>query len=340
MPQKKRGKLSRKKIAGIAVACVAVAVAIAIIITNIFIPVKYLTSYMVFSDNKNTAGQMRVNFLDVGNGDCTVVELPDGKTLLIDGGDGTYTHNLKVLKELNSRKICNIDYLVCSSVENGSCGGLAEILTYKTVGRIFAPYCPVTYISEGYRTFCEKLAKENKNVEICEYGAGVFDDGADYRFCFLSPDAHLAEGGEYEALINNPTDRNIRNASAVIWIEYGGVGFLLLGGTSRSVQSKILKNLELADIEIGGRVIDIKGCDVLKLSDHGSEEGAYAPLSDYLSPKEAVISVGKNGMGYPSLAALANAQNCVGRNIYRTDECGTVTFIVRDGSYEIVKEKK
>lgn len=340
MSQKKRRKSYKIRIVSIITVAVVFAVILSLVITNLFIPVKYLFSYLIFSANLNPAGQMRVNFVDVGNSDCTLVELPDGKVLLIDGGDGTYSHNLKLFKELNSRGVDKIDYLVLSSVENGAAGGLAEILAYKTVDRIFAPYCPITYISDGYKNFCEKLEKDGRAVEICEYGAGVFNDEAGYYFCFLSPDIHTAEGGEYDGFLKNPSTENIKNASAVIWLEYDGVAFMFLGGTSRAVQKKILKNAELGAMEINGRTIDLTSCTVLKLSDHGSAEGAFAPLSDFLSPKAAIISVGENGTGCPSLAALSNAQNAVGSQIYRTDECGTVTITVNGGNYEISKEKQ
>ena len=195
MPQKKNHKLSRNKIIAIVIAGLALIAAISILIVNAFIPVKYLSSYFV-SKKSNEVGQLRLNFVDVGNCDCTIIELPDGKVLLIDGGDGTYSHNIKIFKELNRRKIDKIDYLVCSSVENSVCGGLAEILKYKSVDRIFAPYCPVTYMSKGYKYFYDSLKELGKEPTYCEYGIGVIGEG--YSFCFLSPDSHLYEGGEYD----------------------------------------------------------------------------------------------------------------------------------------------
>ncbi len=339
MPQKKKRKLSRSQLTAIVTAGIGLFIAIVIIVLNVFIPVKYLSSYLV-SKNVNEVGQMRVNFLDVGNGDCTVAELPDGKILLIDGGDGTYSHNLKVFKELNSRGIDKIDYLICSSVENEACGGLSEILKYKQVDKIFAPYCPLKYVSEGYESFCEEVERLEKKVTFCEYGIGVFDEESGYSFCFLSPDTHLSDDGEYQALLKDPTAENIKNASAVIRLEYEGVSFLFLGSTGQAVQKKLISDYNFADIEIGGHKIDLTDCDVLKMSDHGSTEGAYAPFLDLISPHTAIISVGENGRGCPTLAALANAQNYVGDSLYRTDELGTVTVEVKDGNYEIFKEKK
>lgn len=337
MPQKKKRRLSRKHIILIVTAGILLVAAISIIILNSFIPVKYLSSFFVLG-KPNEEGQLRVNFVDVGNGDCTIIELPDGKVLMIDGGDGTYPRNAEILKELNSRKIDKIDYLICSSVENGSCGGLAEILNYKSADKIFAPYCPVTYISDGFKSFSDAVKKQGKDVSYCEYGVGV--EGEGYTFCFLSPDSHLYEDGEYGKLLNSPTEQNIKNASAVIWLECGGVNFMFSGNAGQAVQKKLIDYYNVSGLEFGGRTIDITKCDIVKLSDHGSEAGAYAQFTDLIKPEAAIISVGENGRGNPTLAAIANAQNNVGDRLYRTDELGTITVTVKGGKYEISKEKQ
>lgn len=339
MPQKKKRRLSRGNIAAIITAALAGLVAAALLITNIFLPVKYLSAYFSYGRNANPRGDMRVSFIDVGNSECTIVELPDGKNMLIDGGDGTYSHNLKILKELNVRGIDKIDYFVLTSVANESAGGVAEILKYKTVEKVFAPYCPVTYISDGFKKFSDEADKQGIDTEICEYGTGVKNVEAGYFFAFLSPDIHTVEGGEYDKMNSDPNDENIKNASAVMWLEYGQVSFLLLGDALREVQAKLLAAYELGAIGAFGSEIDLQRCSILKLSDHGSSEGAYPPLVGLANPQAAIISVGDNGRGCPTLDALASAQNTVGKNIYRTDECGTVTVTVTGGEFGISKEK-
>ena len=131
-----------------------------------------------------------------------------------------------------------------------------------------------------------------------------------------------------------------KNASAVIWLEYGGVKFLFLSNVGQAVEKKLMDYYHITGLEFGGRNIDIAECKIVKMSDHGSEHGAYAPFLDFIKPETAIISVGENGRGLPTLGARSNAQNNVGDSIYRTDELGTVTVTVKDGSYEISKEKK
>ena len=108
MEQKKKRRLTKKQIISIAFSLFVAFSVIVLLILNAFIPVKYLSAYTVDKDF-NVKGQTRVSFLDVGFGDSTLIELPDGKVVLIDGGNGTYTNNIKLLKGLNKRGIDEID---------------------------------------------------------------------------------------------------------------------------------------------------------------------------------------------------------------------------------------
>ncbi|MDE7329649.1 MAG: hypothetical protein K2N30_00930 [Clostridia bacterium] len=333
----KRKKLTKRLIAVIAVAALCFITGLALLITNFFIPVKYLTAYCVAAD-KNEERTLRVSFIDVGYGDCTVAEFPDGKTLLIDGGNGTYSNNLKVLTALNARGIDTIDYLICSSPAAERCGGLAEVLKYKNVVKVFAPKLAATYINDSFRNFSVALDGAGITAGDIGYGAGVFNDEYGYNFCMLSPSAISLSGGNYGDMLSNPTAANINNASAVVWIEYSGAGFLLLGNVSAEVQENLFKG-NSGVFEINGRTVDISNCAVLKLANHGAGISAYN-IYPSAKPQIAVLSVGDNGTGCPSVAAVSYAQNWVGGNFYRTDIDGSVTVTVRNARVEVEKEKK
>ena len=334
----KRKTRRKAFIISIAAMVVCLAVSVALVVTNIFIPLKYLSSYLVNAEER-ADGTLSISFIDVGYGDCTVVRFPDGKNMLIDGGDGTYSNNSRVLKELNFRGIDKIDYLICSSVASYRCGGLAEIIRYKEVGHVYAPYCPATYINEQYRDFTVEIKKRGITPKISEYGAGVFEDGAGYNFCILSPSSHKLPDGEYGDLSVEPSKENTNAASAVIWIEFNGKGFLLLGDIPAEKQKKLF-SLYPDGFDINGRKIDVGRCVLLKVPNHGDRSSAYTQLYDYISPTFAVLSIGKNGFGNPSVQAVSDAQQCVGENFYRTDADGTVTARADKSGVVIEKEKK
>ncbi|MDE7306313.1 MAG: MBL fold metallo-hydrolase [Clostridia bacterium] len=339
MEQKKK-KLSKGKIRAIIVAAVSCAVALALIITNFFVPVKYLASYFVLHNKGAAEGVMRVRFVDVGYGDCTIVELPDGKNMLIDCGDGRSVNQKRILKFLNQCDIDTIDYLVCTSVNNEHCGGFDEIIQYKKVKTIYMPYCLNTYVTDGYRDFVLAANSSNAEKKIIEYGAGEANEEYNYFFVFLSPSIHTNPEGEYANLNANPSSESARNsASAVMWLQYGDTGFLFTGDASVKVQTKICEELLITDGVVGDYKIDFHNSDVakiVKVANHGNANSACAPLYDFIKPEAAVISVGQNGNGCPSLEVISDAAKYAGDKLYRTDERGTVTFEVTRDGYAVI----
>lgn len=327
--KKKAKKLSKAKLWAIISAGIVVLVVVAIIITNIFVPVKYLASYCV-SRNRAKAGIMRVSFIGVGYGDCIIIELPDGKNMLIDAGNGTYSNNSKVIKELNRRDIDTIDYLVCSSVNSEHCGGLAEVLKYKKVKTVFMPYCKNKYITDAFRDFVNQTEKSGAQILFSEYASGITAD--EYFFTFLSPHVIDYDEGEYAQLNGNPSKTTRNNSSVVMWLEYGKTSFLFTSDVETSVLNSIIRSYSLNadDYPVG-----LENCNVVQLANHGGEESACAAFYDTINPECAVISVGKNGNGSPSVKAMSDVIQSVGQNLFRTDERGNVVFEVTLADYTI-----
>lgn len=336
---KGKSKLKKSHIITIVSTTVACLAAVAIIIANAFIPVKYLSAYINFSKDKNREGVLRVSVIDVDYGDSTLLELPDGKTALIDAGNGRRANEIKILKLLNKRGIKKIDYLICSSVSEKRCGGLTEILKYCKVGKIYMPDCKLTRLNDSYREFYEEAGKSAVETEFCGYGEIAFTDSC--TLCFLSPSASGLSGGEYDELNKNPTEENISNSSAVIWLEYGGAGFFLAGDITSVKADKLYSEYKLNNyFDINGRKIYLDACKILKVGANGSKSSVSPLLYDLLKPETAIISVGENGKNLPSAEALTSVQKIVGDKVYTTQECGTVTVEVGGGNCTVFKEKK
>ncbi|MDE7301413.1 MAG: MBL fold metallo-hydrolase [Clostridia bacterium] len=340
---RKKVKITKRIIALIVVAAVILTLSLALIITNFFVPVMYISAYAV-SPVKNQAGVMRVSFVDVDFGDCTIVELPDGKTMLIDGGDGAYSNNLRLLKALNRRGIDKIDYLICTSVRDEHCGGLKEVVKYKQIGTAYLPYCINTRITKQFYNFVSELRA--KSVETVYAGAGKGVDGGDYFFTFLSPATHLSDKSEYVELNKSPTNENIDNASVVTWLEFGNTSFTFCSDVRETALKRIISeyNLSLntgaAFCGVGDKGVRLEECDVVTVAGHGAEKNSYAPWYEALKPKDAVISVGKNFAGCPSSAAIADVMQYTLRTPLITSENGEIIFKVTATDYIVDKEKK
>lgn len=295
----------------------------AIVITNIFIPIKYLSAYLIFSEDKPEEGELRISFIDVGYGDCTLIEFPDGKTALLDGGNGSYNNQLKILKKLNSFGIDRIDYLFCTSSADKRCGGLAEIVKYKDVGKIFAPIYKDYGVTDGYRRFIEATDKKDIPVNECVYGLGEYNEEYGYCFGILSPECIAPDSG-YDV---------IHSTSA--WISYGGISVLLLGDLTSSKLSELYDRYMEDGFNIDGHNVYLEECNVVKAANGGNKSGDNTLLYDLIKPEAAIISTNAE----PSPALLADIGVYAGSNIYRTDKNGTVTLSIIGGSYKIKKER-
>lgn len=328
---KERKKLSKRAVKAIVAAALIIIITVSLLITDIFVPVKFLASYFVLRNKSAEKGVMRVRFVDVGYGDCTVIELPDGKNMLIDGGDGSYKNQLRLFRFLNKCDIDSIDYLICSSVNPEHCGGLADVVKYKKVKNIYLPYCANTYITEDYRDFYVEASRSGADIVYSEYG--VSQSGDDYFFEFLSPSVHENGEGEYGDLADDPTGNNVKNnASAVVWLEYSGTAFLFAGDITGEVESKILFNFSVGAYPR----LEPAHCKVLKVANHGHKDSSSAEFVDFFSPETAVISVGDGAYGCPSVEALSNIVNKVGEEVYITENYGTVTLEITPKGYKIV----
>ncbi len=307
-------KLSKGRIAAVVTAATLATVSIALIILNIFIPVKYLSSYFV-SGSRAESGVMRVSFLDVGYGDCTIIELPDGKNMLMDAGDGSRAHTAKILKTLNERKIKKIDFLLCTSVNAEHCGGLFEILKYKKVDKVYLPCCDKN-ITEQFEKF--SLAAENCERAVIEYGAGESGDG--WYFKALSPSVVSNPYGEYAELEKNPLSQSARNnASAVIWLEYAGTSFLFAGDVEKTVLDGMCKTYSVIGSDYP---VKLETCNIFKAAGHGSEKSFCAPFNELIKSEITIISTDGR-----LTADYGNAK--------RTDNGTVVIEVTADGYKEI-----
>ncbi|MGN0814531.1 MAG: ComEC/Rec2 family competence protein [Candidatus Coproplasma sp.] len=335
MAEQKKGLSKGRKTAIISLAITAVFF-IAVMILNIFIPVRYISAYTV-SKRQVNEGELCVRYIDVGYGDSAIVVLPDGKSMLIDGGDGSYSHTLKILSELNSFGIDTIDYLVCTSVRSEHCGGLTEILQYKKVNKAYIPYVKNTYITQAYGNFYAALGSTETQYSC--FGEG--ECGEDYFFTFLSPSALSNPEGEYAALNKTASDENINSASAVLWLEYGETSFVFTSDSSskslKRITDEYLNCLALGQdfCPIGSNSVRLEDCDVVTVAGHGGAANTYAAWYAALEPEQAVISVGENYSGCPSAQALADVCNFVSQPLL-TSERGTIEFFVTADGYNVV----
>ncbi len=263
---------------------------------------EYLDSDLSAEENSLPAPRLVSHFLDVGQGDSTFIQLPDGRTMLIDAGVTDEGDGIgKYISDLGCKRI---DFLIATHPHSDHIGGMRRAIKELEVGEVYMP--KVTADTFTY----EKLLKElgNRGLKVKTAKAGVrIASSADpqYTVDLLAPC-----GDNYEGL---------NDYSAVVMIRYGGVSFLYTGDAELASETEMLKSG--ADLS----------ADVVKIGHHGSSDSSCEEFVAAVGASYGVISCGENNdYGHPHKQALKRWEKA-GTKLYRTDLNGTV-IISSDGS--------
>jgi len=244
----------------------------------------------------DAAGELRVHFLDVGQGDAILVQLPDGQNILIDAG--TNEAGPTVIRDLKQYGVAQLDYVIGTHPHEDHIGGMDQVIAAFSVGRVYLPR--VTNNTASYRDLL--LAIKNKDLQATEAKAGVsLPLGEDVQATFVSP-----AKSNYE---------DLNDYNAVLHLSYGKTAFLFTGDAGTTAEQQMLAGHQ-----------PLKA-DVLKVAHHGSRSATGTTFLKAVAPTYAVISVGKgNDYGHPHAQTLQRLQKA-GVKIYRTDQEGTITAV-------------
>lgn len=251
--------------------------------------------------------RLRVSFIDVAQGDATLIEFPRGKTMLIDGGAGGAFNvgRIAVAPYLWERGIHTIDYLVGTHPQMDHIGGLSYIIREFNIKEAWTNGRPRDL--PFYHAFSEALEGKGLRPKVISSDEPPMEiDGC--RFFFLNPPM----GNRFE-------EEEFNNQSIVLRLfcpDLGGEGFslLLTGDIEQDGEKRLLEN-----------GVDLKST-ILKVPHHGSISSLNVLFLSAVSPEVALFSVGRNNpYRHPHPGVLA-AYLALPATIYRTDQNGAVTI--------------
>lgn len=259
---------------------------------------------------------LTIDFLDVAQGDCTLITTKTGKRILVDGGDCEnydYGENV-VLPYLLKHGISSLDYILVSHFDSDHCGGLFSIIENLKIKNIIFGY---QYEETEYLLEFLKLAdSKNINIIIVSNNDIVKIDEFIY-FEIFSPFK--------DDMI---TENAINNNSVVAKLNFSKNNFstsiLFTGDIEAIAEEKLV-------LEYGNKLKS----DILKVAHHGSITSTTDEFLENVNPKIALIGVGKNNSyGHPSQITIQNL-NKAGATIHRTDQSGQITITLKNKKFQI-----
>ena len=254
----------------------------------------------VFKESTVT-DNLEVYFLDVGQADSILIRSKD-ENVLIDAGNNE--DGPKLVEYFKTLGISKFSYVIGTHAHEDHIGGMDDIINNFEVGTFYMPDVPST--TETFTEILDALEKKGNYFDTPKIGD-----------TFTSGEALF----EVEFVGTNESDLN--SDSIVLRLDHGNNSFLFTGDATKEVEDSVLdKNIDV---------------DVLKVAHHGSPYSSTLRFLNKVTPKYAVISVGKNNIyKHPSDMIIKRLKK-LGAEIYRTDKDGTI-IMESDGNVLDIKK--
>lgn len=281
---------------------------------------KYISIILIFIILTNTISnkifqEIKIYFVDVGQGDSTLIQTIEGKNILIDGGGSEFgsfdVGESILLPYLLDRRITTIDYLMISHFDSDHIGGVFAILENLEVKNIIISKQGET--SENLKKFYEITNNKGIRTIIVKKGDIVEIDKYSH-FEILFPEDNLIED-------------NILNNNSIV-ARFNSLDFsILFTGDIEEIAEK-----RLCELYSGTDKLE---AFVLKVAHHGSKTSSTEEFLELVKPKIALIGVGKNNnFGHPNIDVIERLEN-MGSKIYRADNCGEIIIRINREKLQI-----
>ncbi|RSL33350.1 MBL fold metallo-hydrolase [Salibacterium salarium] len=232
-----------------------------------------------------------VHFLDVGQGDSTLIVSDDKETaILIDGGRPD--EGEKIVQTLNQAGIDELEWVVATHPDIDHIGGLIDVLHDIDVENVLDS--GRTHTTETYKKYREVLKEKNINFFVAEEGETLPTSIADVK------------------ILNGYSDSKIQNESSIaLYVTYKNDSLLLTGDATAETEKDMMKEYSVK-------------ADVLKVAHHGSATSSSSPFVKAVSPDIAVLPFDKdNEFGHPNAEVVQRFRQS-GAILYSTEQSDSI----------------
>ncbi len=257
--------------------------------------------------------ELKMTFIDVGQGDSILIEFPRGKRMLIDGG-GLYGERFDIGKKviapfLWKKKICRIDYLVLTHPDPDHLKGLLFIASHFSIDQFWENGLRVE--SPSYQGLEEILLRKKIKRYILHASISTLNIHG-VQLSILHPPERKEPKSE------KVDSRYINNQSLVMKLQFKNIRVLLTGDIEEEAEDRMLRE-----------GLSLKA-DILKIPHHGSLSSSTLPFLQRVKPSYAILSVdNRNKAKLPHPEVLRRYER-LGIKIFRTDQKGAIS-ITTDG---------
>ena len=255
---------------------------------------------------------LNISSLNVGEGDAILIQ-KGNQQVLVDGGPSPQALTLGLGDKMPFWDR-TIELVILTHPHSDHITGLVEVLQRYKVKQVLYP--DLDYESPLYEEWLGLIREGSIKSTLAQAGQEInLGDGAVIKV--LNPQTPLL----------TDTESDIDNNGVVLRLSLGRVSFLLTADIEEEAEFELIEQrAELAST-------------VLKVAHHGSDTSTTPQFLAVVDPKVAIISVGENRYGHPSVEVMKRLEQRLGsENIFRTDEQGTIEFIT-DGERLWVKIK-
>jgi len=253
-------------------------------------------------------GKLVVHFIDVGHGDASFLELPDGSNILIDAGSPAA--GPKLVEYLRALQVRKINTLILTHPHDDHIGGIFSVLSTFQIERFYDSGFS-NFDSSIYFDYVAAVRKDLSRYSILQAGESI-----------VSPPVRIEV---FNPLL--PPTGNVNDDSIVLRLVYNNIKILFAGDAGARGESRILKVYP-----------DISSW-ILKVSHHGADDALSREFLGAVAPKAAIISVAMISRdARPRRKVLARLSE-MNVQIYRTDLNGNIILETDGRTFSITPEK-
>jgi len=241
--------------------------------------------------NAEASPFMEVHYIDVGQGDSILVETPNNKTILIDGGLPKASN--KVVSYLKKQKIEKIDLLIATHPDYDHIGGLINVMKSFKVKQVLDT--GKIHLTRAFAKYAAEIRKQGIPKKVAKPNQRIH----------LDPDLTIRVLNAYQK------DQSNNESSIVLKMTYNDIDFLFMGDATIEQEKKLMEKYDIQS-------------EIMKVAHHGSDTSTSLEFLREVNPQIAILTFSvDNDYGHPVERVVENLDR-IEANVYSTASFGDI----------------